>query len=74
MINFSPVRCDESAYADYVDLFSQCFPGNGRFTREYLDWLYRCNPDGRAVGVDAWTEIDWLRTMYVYLHGRMLVA
>ena len=73
MINFSPVRCDESAYADYVDLFSQCFPGNSRFTREYLDWLYRCNPDGRAVGVDAW-DGNRLAAHYVCIPARAYVG
>ncbi len=48
-----PVRCDESAYADYVGLFAKCFPRTSKFTRDYLDWLYRCNPDGQVVGFDA---------------------
>lgn len=52
-MEFLPVRCNESAYADYVQLFDRCFPGADKFSRDYLDWLYRANPDGQVVGFDA---------------------
>lgn len=48
-----PSRCDESAYDEYVELFEKCFPGTNKYNRDYLDWLYRCNPDGNVVGFDA---------------------
>ncbi len=53
MIDFYPVRCDEAAYSDYVGIFTKCFPTAKGFSRDYLDWLYRCNPDGQVVGFDA---------------------
>lgn len=53
MINFYPVRCGHSSYSEYVELFSQCFPGVKKYSYAYLDWLYRCNPDGQVLGYDA---------------------
>lgn len=73
MIEFSPVRCDEAAYADYVRLFSDCFPGVDKFSRDYLDWLYRCNPDGQVVGFDAY-DGDRLAAHYVCIPARARVG
>lgn len=48
-----PIRYDEAAYGDYVHLFSTCFPNATKYSRDYLDWLYRRNPDGPVIGFDA---------------------
>jgi len=53
MIKIVPVRCDDLAFADYVELFAECFPGETKFNLEFLNWLYRNNPDGQVVGFDA---------------------
>jgi GNAT superfamily N-acetyltransferase len=53
MIEFHPVRCSESAYADYIKIFAKCFPAAKTYSHDYLDWLYRCNPDGQVLGFDA---------------------
>lgn len=53
MMQFSPIEFDDKALDEYTALFGECFPGSGRFTRDYLKWLYCDNPDGRAVGFDA---------------------
>ncbi|HEU4374991.1 MAG TPA: GNAT family N-acetyltransferase [Telluria sp.] len=66
MITFAPIRFDEPALAHYGDLFAQCFAGASRFTADYLAWQYLHNPDGRAVGFDAW-EGDVLAAHYVCL-------
>jgi GNAT superfamily N-acetyltransferase len=51
-----------SAFEQYVTLLTTCFVGTeGRFTRTYLKWLYRQNPDGVFIGADA-------------LHGERLAA
>lgn len=52
-MDFSPIRHDDAAYSEYINLFSRCFPGSTKFSHEYLRWLYRLNPHGRAVGFDA---------------------
>ena len=66
MITFAPIRFDEPALAHYGALFAQCFPRTTRFTPEYLAWQYLHNPDGRAVGFDAW-EGEQLAAHYVCL-------
>lgn len=71
-MNFSPVRCNETAYADYVRLFAKCFPRAGKYNRDYLDWLYRCNPDGPAVGFDAYDGTT-LAAHYVCIPARAQV-
>lgn len=41
---------------EYIHLFDLAFPGNERLSRTYLEWLYLENPDGRAIGVDAYMD------------------
>lgn len=72
-MEFTPVRCDEAAYADYVRLFADCFPGVDKFNRDYIDWLYRCNPDGKVVGFDA-RDGDRLAAHYVCIPARAKVG
>lgn len=72
-MDFFPVRCDNAAYADYVRLFADCFPGVDKFSRDYLDWLYRCNPDGEVVGFDAW-DGNRLAAHYVCIPARARVG
>lgn len=64
MIEFFPVRCNEVAYSDYIGLFAKCFPAASQYSCDYLDWLYRCNPDGQVVGFDA-RDGDLLVAHYV---------
>lgn len=73
MIDFSPVRCDETAYSEYTTLFTKCFPTSNKFNRDYLDWLYRCNPDGKVVGFDA-REGDRLVAHYVCIPAQAQVG
>lgn len=68
-MDYSLVRCDDAAYADYVRLFADCFPGVHKFSRDYLDWLYRSNPDGEVVGYDAW-DGDRLAAHYACIPAR----
>ena len=72
-MEFVPVRYDEAAYQDYVQLFSLCFPQARKYHRDYLDWLYRANPDGRAVGYDA-RDGDRLAAHYVCIPARAWVG
>lgn len=63
-MRYTPIEFDDKALAGYSDLFAACFPDAKKFTRDYLDWLYVRNPDGRAFGFDAW-ESDVLAAHYV---------
>lgn len=52
-MQFTPIGFDQATLAEYSSLFSACFPDAGRFTPEYIAWLYVQNPDGPAFGFDA---------------------
>jgi GNAT superfamily N-acetyltransferase len=71
-LRFAPVRTDADAMARYGELFSACFPMTDKFTPRYLEWLYVENPDGRAVGYDAW-DGDRLAAHYVCIPARAWV-
>lgn len=58
--------------AAYCALFASCFPGSDKFTPAYLDWLYTANPDGAAVGYDAW-DGERLAAHYVCVPARARV-
>ncbi|ELX10628.1 acetyltransferase GNAT family [Janthinobacterium sp. HH01] len=70
MITFAPLRTDAQALARYGALFAACFPGATKFTPAYLQWLYADNPDGPAVGYDAW-DGDTLAAHYVCVPARV---
>jgi GNAT superfamily N-acetyltransferase len=70
---FAPIRLDPATLAAYGALFAACFPGTDKFTPEYLAWLYLANPDGPAVGFDAW-DGERLAAHYVCVPARAWVA
>jgi hypothetical protein len=49
-----PLRLDDSGLADMAGLLRTVFPKARQLTPRYLHWLYRLNPDGTAVGCNAW--------------------
>ncbi len=63
-MEFRPIQFDQATLAQYCALFAACFPDSGKFTPAYIAWLYCANPDGRAVGYDAW-EGERLAAHYV---------
>jgi GNAT superfamily N-acetyltransferase len=71
-LNFAPIRTDAAALAQYGELFTACFPMTDKFTPRYLEWLYVSNPDGRAVGYDAW-DGERLAAHYVCIPARAWV-
>ena len=71
-MRFAPVQHDPATIARYGALFAACFPGVNKFTPAYLDWLYLRNPDGQAVGFDAW-DGDTLAAHYVCIPARAWV-
>ncbi|SFD85625.1 GNAT family N-acetyltransferase [Massilia yuzhufengensis] len=71
-LRFAPVQNDPATLATYGALFAACFPGTDKFTPAYLDWLYVANPDGAAVGYDAW-DGERLAAHYVCIPARAWV-
>jgi GNAT superfamily N-acetyltransferase len=71
-LRYAPVQYDAALLARYGDLFNACFPATGKFTPAYLDWLYLANPDGRALGFDAW-DGERLAAHYVCVPARARV-
>lgn len=71
-LRFAPVQNDPATLARYGALFASCFPGADKFSPAYLDWLYVANPDGAAVGYDAW-DGDRLAAHYVCVPARAWV-
>jgi hypothetical protein len=50
------IRLQESSMeriAQYINLYSVCFPHAKHLNMEYLTWLYVDNPCGQAIGIDA---------------------
>lgn len=38
---------------EYVRLFDDCFGGDNKLNKEYLQWQYIDNPHGKVIGIDA---------------------
>lgn len=72
MTHFSAIRFDEQALLDYQALFAACFPPSKKFEPDALRWLYVDNPDGCAVGFDAY-EGEVLAAHYVCIPARAIV-
>jgi len=71
-MRFAPIVHDAATLERYGALFAACFPGVGKFTPTYLGWLYAANPDGLAVGFDAW-DGERLAAHYVCIPARAWV-
>jgi len=72
-MRFTPIAYTERALDEYAELFAQCFPGTSHFTRAYLAWLYAANPDGNALGFDAWADDGTLAAHYVCIPAKARV-
>lgn len=64
MITFSPLKFDDISLLLYEKLFFTCFSRAAKFQVNALRWLYVNNPDGPAVGFDAF-DGDELVAHYV---------
>lgn len=70
-MEFERCRFSPEDLRRYTDLFSACFPNAGKLgDASYLDWLYRQNPLGEAVGFNA---VDGGRLAAHYICTRALV-
>jgi len=54
MTRLVPMQYDSTTLARYVALFADAFPKSAGFSTTYLSWLYQQNPEGLAIGFDAW--------------------
>lgn len=63
-MEFRATTTDPVALQQYAQLFRACFPTATHLDVPYLQWLYRDNPAGAVVGMDAW-EGDRLAAHYV---------
>jgi GNAT superfamily N-acetyltransferase len=72
MIVFAPVKFDVQSLARYQSLFSTCFSNLPKFEPHILRWLYAANPDGCAIGFDAF-EGDELAAHYVCIPATIRV-
>lgn len=67
-----PVTVDAATMAKMAALLRAAFPGAHHFTEEVLHWQYLENPDGTAVGFNAWKG-DELAGHYVALPMKAMV-
>jgi hypothetical protein len=52
LYDFQP-SLTKASVLDYEKLFKASFPDEDKLNAKYLDWLYNLNPDGKAIGWDA---------------------
>lgn len=55
---FRRLTLDQAELEKIAVLFQRVWPENPRLNLTYLDWLYRQNPDGKAIGFNAWAGDD----------------
>jgi GNAT superfamily N-acetyltransferase len=79
MYQVRKIEFSERSFDDYNSLFAICFPKATKYQRQYLDWQYRLNPAGKALGFDAWAG-DVLAAHYacipvqISLEGKLVKA
>ena len=52
--DFRPLKNSDEELGETFALLRSVWPVNNRLTLKYLDWLYRENPAGRAIGCNAY--------------------
>ena len=72
MITYQPVNTLPEMLVRYESLFETCFSKHPKFGLETLRWLYVGNPEGPAVGFDAW-DGNVLAAHYVCIPTRVRI-
>jgi GNAT superfamily N-acetyltransferase len=72
MFTYSPVKFNEQSLHRYESLFYTCFLKSRKFEPITLNWLYVENPDGLAVGFDAF-DGETLAAHYVCIPATLRV-
>ena len=65
-----PLAVEPTELSRVLGLLRQIWPDPDKMTSRYLEWLYAENPDGEAVGVNAW-DGDVLAGHYVVVPARV---
>ncbi|CCN70290.1 GNAT family N-acetyltransferase [Vibrio nigripulchritudo] len=55
-VEFKKLSLSENELVETSRLLKLCFPHTNKFSVEYLSWLYKDNPNGIAVGFNAYTN------------------
>jgi hypothetical protein len=55
-MEYRPVKIDFHSLVEYQRLFKVCFPRARHLDLSYLKWLYKQNPEGPAIGFDAFDQ------------------
>ena len=53
-IEYRPLELSELEISNIITLLQECFPKSSKFSNDYLKWLYVDNPNGRAIGFNAY--------------------
>lgn len=53
-IEYRPLELSDIEISNIVTLLKKCFPKSAKFSNDYLKWLYVDNPNGKAVGFNAY--------------------
>jgi GNAT superfamily N-acetyltransferase len=53
-IEYRMLKLSKLEISEIVVLLKKCFPNSKKFSEEYLTWLYVDNPNGKAVGYNAY--------------------
>jgi len=61
---YREVSVEENQLRLYSELFKKCYKRNEHLTYDYLKWLYASNPEGNAIGFDAFFK-DQMAAHYV---------
>lgn len=55
MYNYIRTQTDDNSLEKYATLLSDVFTTTNKFSKSFLQWQYRDNPNGKVVGIDAFS-------------------
>jgi len=70
--NFQLLDLSEQGIKEITDLLKLVFPSSSHINEQVLNWEYNLNPDGKAVGFNAWAG-DVLAGHYVTIPLRAII-
>jgi hypothetical protein len=71
-IEIRQLEYDEKSLQDVCRLLQKVYPKTSKFTLEYIKWQYLENPNGKAIGFNAY-DSDKVVAHYVGLPVRMMI-
>lgn len=64
MYQYKRTQTDDTSLEQYAHLLSEVFTATDKFSKAFLEWQYRDNPNGKVIGIDAFLD-DELAGHYV---------